>query len=71
MLKRHLAVLSPSTPIHPERDADCLFALMPAFRELVRTAEEAGWTEGEVAACLLTLASIHENKPPHSAGLSH
>jgi hypothetical protein len=64
MLKRDRTVSS-SSSIHQERDVDCLLALMPAFRELVRTAEEAGWSKGEVAASLLTLASIHESPPEH------
>jgi hypothetical protein len=71
MLKRHVDVTSPKSSANPERDVDCLFALMPAFRHLVHTAKEAGWTEDEVATCLLTLASIHENRPAEHAGLWH
>ena len=70
MLKRHRAVSS-SSSVHPERDVDCVLAVMRAFRGLVRTGEEAGWSKGDVAASLLTLASIHESKPPEYAGFRH
>jgi hypothetical protein len=58
-------------PVHPERDVDCLLALLPVFRELVRTAEDAGWIDGEVAASLLTLASIHESNQPEYVDFRH
>ena len=53
------AVQPPKSFLEPFRDVDCLFALMPAFRELVRRAEGAGWSAEEVATSLLTLASLH------------
>ena len=71
MPKRHNTVLSPSSGVHAYRDVDCLFALMPVFRELVQTAEEAGWTEEEVASSLLTLAYVHGNKRSEYAALWH
>ena len=70
MQKRRSAVSSPSSPVHPDRDVDCMLALMPAFRGLVQTAEDAGWTEQEVAASLLTLVYVYETKLPET-GLWH
>ena len=71
MLKRHRAVSS-SSSVHPERDVDCVLAVMRAFRGLVRTGEEAGWSEGDVAASLLAASfPFHESKPPEYAGFRH
>ena len=56
------AVQPPKSTMEPFRDVDCLFALMPAFRELVGRAEGAGWSAEEVALSLLTLASVHESR---------
>ena len=53
----------------PERDVDCsdrsvkcLVALVPAFRELVDTAESAGWSEDEIAESLLALVHVYRDK---------
>jgi hypothetical protein len=70
MQKRRSAVLSPKSPFHPDREVDCLFALVPAFRGLVQTAEDAGWTEEEVASSLLALVYAYDNKLPKT-GLWH
>ena len=40
----------------------CLVALAPGFRELVDTAESAGWTEDEIAESLLALVHVYRDK---------
>jgi hypothetical protein len=64
MQKRRSAVLSPCSPVHPDREVDCLVALVPAFRGLVQTAEDAGWTAQEIAASLLALTHVYDNELP-------
>ena len=71
MQKRLTGVMSPKAPNHPDRDVDCLLALMPAFRGLVQNAEEAGWTEGEIAASLLALVHVYGDKLPARIELWH
>ena len=71
MQKRETEVMSPKSGVHPDRDVDCLLALIPAFRGLVQTAEEAGWTEGEVAASRLALVHVYGEKLPEHTGLWH
>ena len=71
MQKRRSAVLPPWSPIHPDRDVDCLLALIPAFRELADTAEGAGWTEEEIASSLLALAHVYRDKPPAHMAVWH
>jgi hypothetical protein len=67
MQKRLSAVVSPQSPVHPDREVDCLLALVRAFRGLVETAEDAGWTEKEVASSLLALVYVYENKMPEKS----
>jgi hypothetical protein len=64
MQKRRSAVLSPWSPVHPDRDVDCLISLVPAFRGLVQSAEDAGWTAQEIAASLLALTHVYDNELP-------
>jgi hypothetical protein len=64
MQKRSSAVLSSPSPIQPDRDVDCLVALVPAFRGLVQTAEDAGWTAQEIAASLLALTHVYDKELP-------
>jgi hypothetical protein len=64
MQKRHSALLSPRSPVQPDRDVDCLIALVPAFRGLVQTAEDAGWTTQEIAASLLALTHVYDKELP-------
>lgn len=54
-------VTSPS--IQADRGVDCVIALIPAFRRLVVAAEQAGWTEEEVASALLALTHVYGDKP--------
>ena len=47
----------PHLPIgHPERNFDCEMAMEEEFRELAGRAEAAGWSRGEVATAMLSLA---------------
>lgn len=41
---------------YADRNIDCQFAMEPAFQELLRQAEAAGWTEDDVAYATLELA---------------
>ena len=59
-------ISSPRLPIgHPERNFDCEMALEEEFRDVADRAEAAGWSRGEVATALLSLA---ENILFHEAG---
>jgi hypothetical protein len=69
--KCHLSVASPLSRWSPYRDVDCLFALMPEFRGLVRLAEEAGWSADEIASSLLTLAQLNSGRHIENTGISH
>lgn len=69
--KPHLSVVSPPSRWSPYRDVDCLFALMPEFRGLVRLAEEAGWSADEIASSLLTLAQLNSDGPIGNTGIPH
>jgi hypothetical protein len=64
MQKRRSAMLSPTSAVRPDREVDCLVALVPAFRGLVQTAEDAGWTAPEIAASLLALTHVYDNELP-------
>ena len=55
----------------PDRSVDCLVALVPGFRELVDTAESAGWTEDEIAASLLALVHVYRDKQAKQTGVCH
>jgi hypothetical protein len=66
-----LSVASPPSRWGPYRDVDCLFALMPEFRGLVRLAEEAGWSADEIASSLLTLAQLNSDRPIENTGIPH
>lgn len=71
MQKRLREVVSPKSDVSPDRDVDCLLAVMPAFRGLVQSAEDAGWTEDEVASALLALAHVYGDKLSKHTGLWH
>lgn len=45
-----------------ERSVDCLVSLVPGFRELIDSAESAGWSEEEIAASLLALVHVYRDK---------
>ena len=45
-----------------DRSVECLVALVPGFRELVDTAESAGWSEDEIAESLLALIHVYRDK---------
>ena len=50
----------PNRPIgHPDRGLDREEAMEPAFQDLARRAEAAGWSGDELAAALLSLAQNH------------
>jgi hypothetical protein len=55
----------------PDRSVDCLVALVPGFRELVDTAESAGWTEDEIAASLLALVHVYRDKQAKQNAICH
>ena len=44
---------------HPDRGLECEEAMEPAFQELARQAQQAGWYADEIAAALLSLAKNH------------
>ena len=44
---------------YADRAIDCQFAMEPAFQNLVRQAEVAGWYADDVSAALLELARNH------------
>ena len=67
MQKRQVEAVLLKSGVQPDRDVDCLLALVPAFRGLVQTAEEAGWTEAEVASSLLALVHVYRDKQPERA----
>ena len=70
MQKRGSAMSSPASPVQPDREAGCLLALVPAFRGLVQSAEDAGWTGEEVAVSLIALAYAYDSRLPET-GLLH
>lgn len=41
---------------YASRALDCEFSMEPAFQALARQAQEAGWTEDDVASALIALA---------------
>ena len=55
----------------PDRSVECLVALVPGFRELVDSAECAGWTEDEIAASLLALVHVYRDKQAGQAAICH
>ena len=46
----------------PDRSVECLITLVPGFRELIDSAESAGWTEDEIAESLLALVHVYRDK---------
>jgi hypothetical protein len=48
-----------TTDDYADRSIDCQFAMEPAFQNLVRQAEVAGWYEEDVSSALLELARNH------------
>jgi hypothetical protein len=71
MQKHQMEAVSAAPRLIPERSVDCLVALVPAFRELVDTAEGAGWTEDEIAASLLALVHVYRDKQSKRTGVCH
>ena len=71
MQKRLIEDVSPILGAQPDRGVECLLALIPAFRGVVNTAEEAGWTEEEVASSLLALVHVYRDKLPAHVGNWH
>ena len=54
-----------------ERSVDCLVSLVPGFRELIDTAESAGWSEEEIAASLLALVHVYRDKQAKQTAICH
>jgi hypothetical protein len=55
-----MSIAPPKTAVdYADRAIDCQFAMEPAFQDLARRAEFAGWTEDDVSAALLELARNH------------
>jgi hypothetical protein len=55
-------IAAPETAVdYADSAIDCRFAMEPAFQDLARRAEFAGWTEDDVSAALLELARNHIN----------
>lgn len=55
-----MTIASPKTAAdYPDRPLECQFAIEPAFQDLARRAQAAGWSEREVAAALIDLAHNH------------
>jgi hypothetical protein len=71
MQKHQMDVVSAAPGLPPERSVDCLVALVPAFRELVDTAEGAGWTEEEIASSLLALVHVYRDKQAKQTAVCH
>jgi hypothetical protein len=71
MQKRQMEVLSAKPGVLPERSVDCLVTLVPAFRELVETAEGAGWTEEEIASSLLALVHVYRDRQATQTAVCH
>lgn len=44
---------------YADRGLDCEFAIEPVFQAMAHAAEEAGWSEDEVAAAFLALSAAH------------
>jgi hypothetical protein len=71
MQKHQMEAVVVAPGLVPERSIDCLVALVPAFRELVDTAESAGWTEDEIAASLLALVHVYRDKQAKQNAICH